>query len=99
MTNQKNTTPDPTFLPPESEKRKAFLAHARHELRTPLNHIIGYSEMLLEDAEDQSLAGFIPDLAMIGRTARQMLRLINEKLDDSQISADMAPSSAEIGSP
>ena len=28
----------------------AALAHLRHELRTPLNHIIGYSEMLLEDA-------------------------------------------------
>ena len=29
---------------------RAALAQLRHELRTPLNHIIGYSEMLLEDA-------------------------------------------------
>ena len=30
----------------------AGLAHLRHELRTPLNHVLGYSEMLLEDAGD-----------------------------------------------
>jgi len=29
-----------------------FLANMRHELRTPVNAIIGYSEMLLEDAKD-----------------------------------------------
>ena len=28
-----------------------FLAKMSHELRTPLNAVIGYSEMLLEDAE------------------------------------------------
>jgi signal transduction histidine kinase len=35
-----------------SEPDLAVLAHARHELRTPLGHIIGYSEMLLEEVED-----------------------------------------------
>ncbi len=29
-----------------------IFANMRHELRTPLNAIIGYSEMLLEDAEN-----------------------------------------------
>ena len=28
---------------------QTWLAHLRHELRTPLNHIVGYTEMLLED--------------------------------------------------
>lgn len=31
---------------------KEQIAHARHELRTPVNAIIGYSELLIEDAED-----------------------------------------------
>ena len=35
----------------ERRTKTAFLAHVRHELRTPLNAILGYSEMLLEDAE------------------------------------------------
>ena len=37
-----------------------------HELRTPLNAIIGYSEMLIEDAEDEN-EDFIPDLDKINR--------------------------------
>ena len=35
----------------------ASLAHLRHELRTPLNHVLGYSEMLLEDASEASEPG------------------------------------------
>jgi signal transduction histidine kinase len=30
---------------------RASLAYVRHELKTPINAIIGYSEMLLEDAQ------------------------------------------------
>ncbi len=30
-----------------------FLAKMSHELRTPLNAVIGYSQILLEDAEDE----------------------------------------------
>ncbi len=40
-------------------------AQLRHELRTPLNHIIGYTELLLEELED----GGKPDLTRSLRTA------------------------------
>ena len=42
-----------------NEAKSTFLANMRHELRTPLNAIIGYSEMLIEDAEDEN-EDFIP---------------------------------------
>ncbi|RLC14502.1 MAG: hypothetical protein DRI57_14350, partial [Deltaproteobacteria bacterium] len=35
-----------------NQAKSGFLANMSHELRTPLNAIIGYSEMLMEDAED-----------------------------------------------
>ena len=53
------------------------LAGIRHELRTPLNQILGYAEMLLEDAQagaDDSLAAGVKS---IHNAARELLRQIN----------------------
>ncbi len=71
---------------PDSEphrKRRAFLAKLRHELRTPLNAVIGYSEMLLEDAEDAENCTdeFITCLEDIHTGGNRMLRIVNEILD------------------
>jgi signal transduction histidine kinase len=54
---------------------RATLAHLRHELRTPLSHIIGYSEMLLEDVEDGNRTDIEPNLRQIHEAARRLLRL------------------------
>jgi signal transduction histidine kinase len=48
-----------------------------HELRTPLNAIIGYSEMLIEDAEEQGQQELIPDLQKIREASKQLLSLIS----------------------
>jgi signal transduction histidine kinase len=58
-----------------------------HELRTPLNHVIGYSEMLQEEAEDLGQADFIPDLQRIRAAGQRLLTLINDILDLSNIEA------------
>jgi serine phosphatase RsbU (regulator of sigma subunit) len=57
------------------------LANIRHKLRTPLNHIIGYSEMLLEEAGEQQLESFVADLNKIQSAGQQLLRMINDPLD------------------
>jgi sigma-B regulation protein RsbU (phosphoserine phosphatase) len=51
-----------------------------HELRTPVNHIVGYSELLEEQAEDRGLPGLIPDLRKIGEAGRTWLGLMEEYL-------------------
>jgi CheY-like chemotaxis protein len=66
---------------------RAFLAHLRHELRTPLNAVIGYSEMLLEDAEDEGLEGFILDLQKIRAAGKELLSLVNDILDPAKVEA------------
>ncbi len=67
--------------------KSTFLANMSHELRTPLNAVIGYSEMLIEDAEEQSQQEFIPDLQKIREASKQLLLLINDVLDLSKIEA------------
>ncbi len=64
-----------------------FLAAMSHELRTPLNSIIGFSGVML-----QGLAGALNDeqqrqLNMVQRAGKHLLKLINEMLDLSKITA------------
>jgi signal transduction histidine kinase len=64
-----------------------FLAKMSHELRTPLNAVIGYSQMLLEDATDEGDASSAADLETIHSAGHHLLRLVNEVLDLSKIEA------------
>jgi len=67
--------------------KSAFLANMSHELRTPMNAIIGYSEMLQEDAVECGQQEFIPDLEKINAAGKHLLSLINDILDLSKIEA------------
>ncbi len=67
--------------------KSTFLANMSHELRTPMNAIIGYSEMLIEEAEDLDQPGFIPDLQKVNSAGKHLLALINDILDLSKIEA------------
>ena len=72
----------------EANRAKSdFLAKMSHELRTPMNAIIGYSEMLEEEAEDLGQDDFIPDLKKIHGAGKHLLALINDILDLSKIEA------------
>ena len=70
-----------------NETKSAFLANMSHELRTPMNAIIGYAEMLKEDAEDDENEEIVPDLDNIITAGRHLLQLINDVLDISKIEA------------
>jgi adenylate cyclase len=75
-----------------SRNPKAFLSRLRHELRTPLNAMIGYSEMLLEEAAERGQADFIPDLQKIHTASSQLLARVNDSLDPARLEAgQLAP--------
>jgi class 3 adenylate cyclase len=80
----------------------AALSHLRHELYTPLNHIIGYSEMLLEDAADGPARALEPGLRAVREQAQRLLALINECLGHRGADAghaDCARLAAEASGP
>ncbi len=80
--------------------KSAFLANMSHELRTPMNAILGYSEMLTEEAEDTGQDDFIPDLKKINQAGTHLLSLINDVLDLSKIESgktEAFPENIDVG--
>ncbi len=83
-----------------SMAKSAFLANMSHELRTPLNAIIGYSEILLEDAEASGNDNAITDLRRIATAGHHLLTMINDVLDISKIEAgkmELHPETFDLG--
>ena len=68
----------------------AFLAFVSHELRTPLTAIIGYSEILQEDAVFLEQKDFLPDLKKIQAASEHLLALVDDIVDLSRIDAGKA---------
>lgn len=66
----------------------------RHELLTPINQILGYTELLCEDAESSGQELLLSDLNKIMQAARQMAAQINAlfvcSLKDDELSAPTA---------
>jgi diguanylate cyclase (GGDEF)-like protein len=56
------------------------LAHLRHELKTPVNHILGYAELLIEEAGERRLEAFIPAFQQIKKGGGQLLESIETGL-------------------
>lgn len=67
--------------------KSEFLAKMSHELRTPLNAVLGYSEILLEDAELDGRGEQIADLQKISAAGKHLLAMVNDILDISKIEA------------
>ena len=56
------------------------LQKIQHELRTPINHILGYSEMLQEQAAELGLKQVLADLERIHAGAKQWLAIMEQHL-------------------
>ncbi len=73
------------------EARARFFSKMSHELRTPLNAIIGYSEILLEDCQDDSTGATqrAGDITRINAAGRHLLSLVSDVLDINRIEKDV----------
>ncbi len=63
------------------------IARLRHSLRTPLNQIIGYSEMLMETAEETGDGNLLHDLKRVHTAGGQLLAVIDDGLANWKVEA------------
>lgn len=68
-----------------SEAKSNFLANTSHELRTPLNAILGYSEIIMEDIQDDHFENIEKDINKVHVAAGNLLQLIDKVLDLAKI--------------
>jgi len=74
-----------------NQAKSQFLANMSHELRTPLHAIIGFSELIKEQAPRVGAGSRIADYATdILASGRHLLELINTVLDLSKVEAGTA---------
>ncbi|WAS91116.1 hybrid sensor histidine kinase/response regulator [Nannocystis punicea] len=83
-----------------SQAKSTFLANMSHEFRTPLNAILGYSDMLVDQARAGEFEQIEDDLNRIRAAGNHLLALVTDILDLSRIEAgrlSLAPERYQLG--
>jgi signal transduction histidine kinase len=68
---------------PFASKSAAEIAHLRHELLTSINHILGFTEMQIDDATELGLSDYVPAIEKLHARGRNLLGIIEGELDPS----------------
>ena len=59
-----------------------FLARMSHEIRTPMNAVLGMNELIMKEADDESIREYAKDAY---KSANNLLNIINDILDFSKV--------------
>ena len=81
----------------ETGAARGVFARLRHDIRTRLDQILGYSELLEEEAESRGLDGFLPDLHRIRSAGEGILELIDGLLEVPEPGAPPTASAHDLG--
>ena len=65
----------------ELEAKSQFLSRMSHELRTPLNAVLGFTQLLQIEAEDEGKTARIAQLGHVRSAGDHLLALVNDVLD------------------
>jgi class 3 adenylate cyclase len=82
----------------EEERRiqRALLAHLRQEFMAPSSSITGYAEILIEEAREQALDTYLPDLERIAVAGRSLQSLLRSVLTHDDAKKETLFNSAEL---
>ena len=65
----------------EERLRRALLAHVRQDFSAPVGAVVGFAEILLDEAPRYGLERLVPDLELIHKAALALQRLVDGLLD------------------
>jgi signal transduction histidine kinase len=65
------------------------LAHVRHELLTQINHIIGFTEIQIDEAPEIGLGEHVPALSEINTCGRSLMALIENAFGPGANGSDL----------
>ncbi len=82
--------------PAADRERRARLANMRQELLAPVTGLVGYGELLTEEAGRLELGELAPDLERILSAAKDLLELVNRLLDEAAASDRPSPADLEV---
>ena len=74
-----------TALPPS--QFPARVSKVRHDLNNTLGHILGFAEMLVEEAQEAGQKKLLPDLELVFRTAQTLVEQTRESLNTARVAA------------
>ena len=80
-------------LPSAIEERVQHIlpSNLLHDLRTPLGHILGYSELLIEQVKEGGNEQYVPYLEKIRKAGHELLALMTDNFQTPR-STDTGPS-------
>src|SRR6266516_3355848 len=70
---------------PPGQSGRSRLGRARHDLRNPLSEILGFSEILQEEAAERGLEQMVPGFAAIHQSAARIFAEVNHWLNPDTI--------------
>jgi class 3 adenylate cyclase len=77
-------------------ERRARLANMRQELLAPVTALVGYGELLCEEADRLGIGELAPDLERILTAAGDLLELVNRLLDEAAASEQPVAADLEV---
>src|SRR6266446_1035271 len=85
-----DSTRTDTPFPSSDPKLHMRVLKTRHDLHNSIGHVLGFSEMLLEEAQERGHDHIRPELERLLQSAKQMIGQINEDLHTPRIEAGLS---------